>query len=255
MIIFKQPKVLDGNLAGAILGGAIAGAGGGLLGSWIGNKGASDRQDDAQQFSAEQAAIANRHAEKMYRRRYQWTVKDMKMAGLNPIMLSSGGFNVGSTGAQTFQAPSPGIASGFAPDLTSSAMQAAKGFQEISESESRIRLNETRAKEALANAYKLRAEKGLVTAKESEALENINRIKADYQKIMGERELNRAKTELTNQEKDRIAKDMQLMQANLNVLQRTADIYKSAAGKYLAWIKEVMGMLNINLGLIGGFKR
>lgn len=61
----------------------------------------------AQSFSNSAASEAYARQKDMYQHRYQWTVDDMKKAGLNPIMAASGGFSVGGApsvaSAQSFQ--------------------------------------------------------------------------------------------------------------------------------------------------------
>jgi hypothetical protein len=76
-------------------------AGGDLLGGLLGSSAAEDRQQDAQAFSAQQFAS-----------RYQTTVKDMKAAGLNPMLAySQGGGNAPSgTSAAGGNFGSPGTA-------------------------------------------------------------------------------------------------------------------------------------------------
>ena len=57
------------------LSGPIGQLGGKLLGGFLDNSSASDRQEAAQQFSAQQ-----------YATRYQTQVADLKAAGLNPML-------------------------------------------------------------------------------------------------------------------------------------------------------------------------
>lgn len=73
--------------------------GGDLLSGWLNNEAAEDRQNDAQNFSAEQ-----------YAKRYQTTVKDMQAAGLNPMLAYGGisGSSPTSSAASSAGVPSLG---------------------------------------------------------------------------------------------------------------------------------------------------
>ena len=86
-------------VAGSSLVGPAFSAASGLLGNMM----AGDRQESANEFSAQQFAT-----------RYQTTVKDMQAAGLNPMLAySQGGGN----------APSSAIASANMPDIGASFVQ------------------------------------------------------------------------------------------------------------------------------------
>lgn len=51
---------------------------------------------EQREWAAEQARLAFDRSKNLYASRYQITMKDMRKAGLNPILAASGGFNVGS---------------------------------------------------------------------------------------------------------------------------------------------------------------
>lgn len=65
----------------------------------------------AGESSARQAERAFERSQGAYSTRYQTTMQDMRKAGLNPILASSGGFSVGNSpqmaAPQAFQAPAP----------------------------------------------------------------------------------------------------------------------------------------------------
>jgi len=81
--------------------GTLLSIGSSLLGGFLNNEAAEDRQDDQQAFNAQQFAT-----------RYQTTVKDMQAAGLNPMLAYGQG---GGAGASSAIAGSPGY-----PDLGAS---------------------------------------------------------------------------------------------------------------------------------------
>lgn len=91
--------------------------------------------------------IANKRTERHYKKRYQWQVKDMIKAGLNPIVMSS------KTGA-----PGTGVTSptrmdikGIGADI-SNAMQARRQSTELATIKSQKDLNDLLAKKATADA-------------------------------------------------------------------------------------------------------
>lgn len=74
------------------------------------------------------ARTAYKRAKHMYRRRYQWTVRDMRKAGLNPILAAQGGLGGGGSTASPqmarIESPAP-------KNFASNAMQAARLDAEI----------------------------------------------------------------------------------------------------------------------------
>lgn len=82
---------------------------GSVAGSAVGNFFGQDRQEDSQSFNAEQAAIAHARSIQMYQNRYQWSVEDLKKAGLNPMLAYGHGPGSAGSGAQASGSPaSPG---------------------------------------------------------------------------------------------------------------------------------------------------
>lgn len=63
-------------------------------------------------LKGEEGAREAREADRYnYQRRYQWTMQDLKAAGLNPILAASSGFHVGSGVPQVRNAPAEGFQS------------------------------------------------------------------------------------------------------------------------------------------------
>lgn len=83
---------------------SVLSVGGSLLGGLFNNDSASERQEDAQAFNAQQ-----------YATRYQTTVKDLEAAGLNPMLAYS---QLGGSFASSSPASSAGM-----PDLGASYLQ------------------------------------------------------------------------------------------------------------------------------------
>lgn len=110
---------------------ALAAIGGSLLSGYLNNSAASDRQEDAQKFSAEQFAS-----------RYQTTVKDMQAAGLNPMLAYSQG--------------------GGSPPTSSAA--SSSGYADIGSNINQSRINSAQIALLEANAQKAKAETANVEA-------------------------------------------------------------------------------------------
>lgn len=114
-------------------GAAALGAAADIFGSWMSGKSAKRLQDDQQRW-----------ARKMYTHRYQFTMKDMYKAGLNPIL--AGEIGAGST-------PSSGMAQ--APDYRGIGSRAVASAAALKQQDAQTRSivqgeAESRAREALA---------------------------------------------------------------------------------------------------------
>lgn len=97
-------------VSGMLLGGAALGGLNSMLGVGA---------------SAVDAALQYHYAKKMYQHRYQWAMKDMAKAGLNPVLAANGG-NVSGMGS----APSTDFA-GAVNSGVNSAMQAARTVSDL----------------------------------------------------------------------------------------------------------------------------
>lgn len=142
----------------ALIGGALGAIGSSVLDLGVGifrdNNSNSNARDNAEEaWERSQASYASR---------YQTTVNDMRLAGLNPILAASGGFSVGGQPqapiAPTFQY------SGSHADIASSA----RNFQEIDESKQRIEESVQRvdlmSQEVLNKVQDIEQSKAMVTA-------------------------------------------------------------------------------------------
>ena len=84
-----------------IMGGISA------VGTWYNNEQANERQEAAQKFNAEQAQLTRDFQERMSNTAYQRGMKDMKDAGLNPILAYQRGPAGSPTGATASTAAAP----------------------------------------------------------------------------------------------------------------------------------------------------
>lgn len=65
---------------------ALIGAGASLLGGWMASSNSAKQQDKANQTNIAQADKTRDWDRESYQNRHQWEVKDLKAAGLNPIL-------------------------------------------------------------------------------------------------------------------------------------------------------------------------
>lgn len=238
-----------------ILGGALIGAGSSIVSNLFGRKNASDANDAA---SAASAAQWQREYG-AYKTRYQDTMSDMRSAGLNPILAASGGFNVGSgpsaSKAQTFQAPAVSY------DAASSALalsQRKKVDAETQTETNKQDLLKNQANESLEKAKSERARQGLMTEQENLAAATIFQVEANVNKLAAEVERIQSQTSLNKQQKnnlltakDKMAKEIDKIGAQLAQLQNTSDVYKHPIGQYLTWAKEIMSAAGLPLLMLG----
>lgn len=134
---------------------------GNLLGGFMDNEAAEDRQNSAQAFSAQQ-----------YATRYQTTVKDMQAAGLNPMLAYQG---IGGS-FPTGQTSSPG---GSYSGLGSRNQQALATSAQIENVKA-----DTENKKAQADLIQAQAANQWASAAQADA--NVTRIAADVDKIKAE---------------------------------------------------------------------
>jgi hypothetical protein len=145
--------------------GEILSIGGDLLGGFLNNEAAEDRQNSAQAFSAQQFAT-----------RYQTTVKDLKAAGLNPMLAySQGGGNAPTSSAAS--------SSGYSGSIGSNAVQAGLATKMNSAQVANIQAD-TANKQAQADL--IQAQIGQTNASAGQANAQVGLINANAQKVFEE---------------------------------------------------------------------
>ena len=150
----------------------VIGVGGSLLGGFLNNESASDRQDSANQFSAQQ-----------YATRYQTTVKDLKAAGLNPMLAYSGISGSAPTGAIS---SSPGY-SDFGQVYNASRVASAQVANIEADTENKAaqaNLWNAQASQATASASQSTASVGFVQAQTDKVIEEIKNIPKEGDRIV-----------------------------------------------------------------------
>jgi len=186
-----------------------------------------------------------------YKRRYQDTMSDMKLAGLNPILAAgSGGFNVGGSPSFTNVGQMPS----YQPMLASSAYQSFKGGQ-LSEEQSktedikRLKLLQD-TKESLAKVAKIRAEKGLLSEKERLTVVQISESLARTGKMFHEVKKIGVETDRGKMELKKLKKQIQIMHQQFKQLKQTSDWYDGAYGDFLGWLRATLGSFGTILGTV-----
>lgn len=178
---------------------------------------------------------------------------DMKKAGLNPILAASGGFNVGSG----VSAPA---ASGVQPHSAYGAgSSSAKGFSQSKESEAG-------AQEKMQNIAKMKKEIDLILAKAKteggraalygqqikETMVNIVTGFQQWGKIKAETDESKARTLQAQAIAQKFVAEINNLKALLPKLEAQGNVYKGVTGQSIAYLKEVMSIIGIPLGMIGG---
>lgn len=155
---------------------SLIAAGADLLTGWMNNSAAASRQEDAQQFSAEQFAT-----------RYQTTVKDMQAAGLNPMLAygQGGGNAPTSSAASSAGTPSLGTSLTQGAQLDLMKAQARKTSAEANVTE------QFGAKQAQADLDKTLVDTGLsssqiakVNAETTNIVQTLNNIKSEDARLV-----------------------------------------------------------------------
>ena len=145
----------------------LFGVGGSLLGGFLNNESASDRQDSANQFSAQQ-----------YATRYQTTVKDMKAAGLNPMLAYSGISGSAPTGAIS---SSPGYS-----DLGDSYNKSRLMSEQARVASAQVANIEADTENKAAQANLWNAQASQATASASQSTASVAFVQAQTDKVLEE---------------------------------------------------------------------
>jgi len=127
-----------------MLDGLISG-GASLIGGWMANEATEKRQEDAQRFNAEQAAISREWNERMSSTAYQRGMADMKQAGLNPILAYQKGPASSPTGATASTSFTP------ATDIVSPAVNSAMAATRLREEVKNMQATNANLVQDLAN--------------------------------------------------------------------------------------------------------
>lgn len=213
----------------------------------------------------------------LYRNRYQWTARDMELAGLNPILAASGGFSVGNApsvaSAQAFKADNP---YGTFASSAKNFMDASKGVEEIENIKADTDKKRKETLESIARTVKARSEAGLADAKEREAAQNVFVLEQRVYQMAKEISLMDSQIEETNRradleqqqvqvakqqeqklnvEKRKLLLEAQKLYYSMKELSARSSVYDGWIGKLNGALKETLSMFGLNFGLITGLKK
>jgi len=125
---------MAGAIAGAAAGGQASGAVGGIIGMGV------DAHVRNQNWSRQKRAMQEK---------YQWAVRDLRAAGLNPILAATGGISAGSA---------PSLGSSNSIGLGNAAASGLAAGTKAKTSNSEIKKNEALTEAAGAQSFKMREE-------------------------------------------------------------------------------------------------
>lgn len=157
-------------------------AAGGFM-EMMGTLGAAEMQADAQEDvnskNIEFAAQSREMERENYRSRYQWTVEDLRKAGLNPILAALN--SASSVGSMAANANQQNPYAGLADAVSNSAGRASELMSRLPEkrlASEQVRTEKTQQDLNRANAQKAEAEKVNTVARLPELIQNSAQAKA-----------------------------------------------------------------------------
>jgi len=181
-----------------------------------------------------------------YKTRYQDTMEDMRIAGLNPILAAgSGGFNVGNSAQMSSY-------SGFQPQVPDvTATSSAKNLADVGHKKAQKKKTLQEAKTELIRAAKMRAEKGLINQQEKIAVKTVLKIVEETKLLLNKQMESESKTGLTEQQHRLILKQIKKLKLSLNELERTSKIYGAPAGHIMKVFELIIKSLTPKLISLG----
>lgn len=173
------------------------------------------------QSSSAEAEKAREFARKMFRHRYQWTMEDMRLAGLNPILAYQQGGGSPSSSASMGQMPN--ILTGAA----STARGAASRVQELLNLKAQRKVTENQA--AIQEKEKQRAHHGVFT----EMMAGAEKEQAVIE--------SRARTKREQASAERLAQETRMLKYSEPLARADAAFYESDFGQVMRNVERTMG--------------
>ena len=214
------------------IGSALIGGGFSALGQERANRETREATERGMAFSAEQAEINRAWQERMASTRYQRTMRDMRAAGLNPILAyRQGGGPIPSGGqaaGMSYQAGNIGAA---APAAASSAINAW-----------RTGMEQKRQKELLYNMRsqtELNYERGRTEAAQQKLItEQANEVINRTPTHSAQQNLMRSQAAVNKLQEMINKAEVEIRRAGATSAKETQRIYQTWYGRFLRWVDE-----------------
>jgi len=234
---FDAVKSIPGKLVGGVIDIGADFLGNELIG----------KPNAASAYGMSQEAYEKQYAN--YKRRYQDTMADMKLAGLNPILAAgSGGFNVGQTPQFTNVGHMPGYQNVGASSAYRSLMQGDKEI-EAKKTERKKQLKMlAETKKIIVETSNERLKSGVIKQKERILITQIGESLARTGKIFHEVQKIGAEKETSEALKKKLVSQCKLLEQQLKQLTKVSDAYKGAYGTGLGYIRATLGAIGALLG-------
>ena len=210
---------------------SIASAVGSIAGAGLGYLGARERNASAEGAASDQMAFQ----ERMFDSRYQKQMRDMRRAGLNPILSYGSAPPAAPTGASWDPinvAADAGKAIGEAVPQAIGAASAYQGYKNLKATNAQIQANTAALKSSAAKNY---ADANFKMAQTTTEGKRPDQIVAETARASSGAELNRAQTAVTKI-------NALINEANLDVAQKQAlvagieaEVYKTTIGEIVKW--------------------
>lgn len=220
-----------------------------LATNWAG----AEQANSSAKAAAQAAYERNVHS---YQHRYRYMMKDMELAGLNPILAAGGSPNAGTI-------PGSSAASVYSPagvDVANSALsmsQAKKAEADTEKSKAETDLIRKKALESVQKVINMRSENNLIQQNEQVAIAQMFKLEQEFAKISYEMKNLASRTALSDQEIKNLRMQEKVITATYRKLvaetaklKAIANVYNGPLGSVLAYVQESMKALGIPLGAI-----
>lgn len=235
--------------------GAIIGAGIGLAGTIFSARQAAAGQASANALNIELARQNREFQEYSYKHRYQWTMQDLRAAGLNPMLAASNGVGGSLSGSVI---PVQNVY-GQAAQITSSGVgEAISSAVDVYRAGTEGELRGAEVAKVGAELHKIAAEVAQISASTDLTREQKENAIAERQRIWAEYFLANAKVDLTTDQQKLLRSQVAInkwveiyeqVRSEISAMgvpraQAEADLYQSTYGRFLHWLERSKDAIN-----------